>query len=360
MTPYSCSHLQCATDWQSCAVSALQMAFSIVDMLSSICPASKLKTLATKVAKAASTAARKAVIKQFARAIAVRLMRKAKRKAKKFMKSHVKNGVRYLRESVVDAILQEAAEAFAIERARKERELQIPSFEDVARALDPIGVAGVVDAFSLDSCNSAEIETFPGCYEGWAYENSFYSVYLWTEDNCCGEVYDSGWHSTYKVHFMHCYAAASEEYDLSDVSEFNTNTTDIDEFDDDDFYSNPNITFVDAIDADNLNVTKEVLFLCNTCARHTACLDNEIETANLTFYNACEAAGCCGDEPPDEVPDVDLHIETILKIIRSGNETSDEPDVCNGCDMFCGDTTLQGQHPMFYDHCMSKNCCPQM
>ena len=144
------------------------MAFSIVDMLSSICPASKLRSLATRVTRAASTAARKVVVEQFARAVAVRLMRKAKRKAKKFMKSHVRNGARYLRESAVDAILQEAAEAFAIERVRQERELQIPSFEDVARALDPIGVAGVVDAFSLESFTSAEIETFSGCYEGWA------------------------------------------------------------------------------------------------------------------------------------------------------------------------------------------------
>jgi hypothetical protein len=47
--------------------------------------------------------------------------------------------VRGLKDQAVEAILQEAAEAFAIERAKKEVGHEVPGIEEIARACDPIG-----------------------------------------------------------------------------------------------------------------------------------------------------------------------------------------------------------------------------
>lgn len=135
-----------------------------------------------------------------AKSIAKQLMKKTKRKVKKFMKSEVKGAVRALKDEAVDAILEEAAEAFAIERTKKDMKgYSVPDFEEVARACDPIGVMvstrsfasriwyeyvqcrltnpiffsqDVIDAFDLNSCDDTEIEPFPACSS-----NTFYDKY---------------------------------------------------------------------------------------------------------------------------------------------------------------------------------------
>lgn len=388
-TPYSCSHLQCATSAGDCVISALSMAFSIIDMLSSICPASKIASVGKKFVQAASTAARKAILKEFARGIAKSIYKKAKKKAQKFMKTEG----RALKESAVDAILNEAAESIAIERAKKSKEFQHPDLEDVARGLDFIGVSGVVDAFSLNSCNAAELDTFPGCHEGWAYSDTYWSIYGWTEEvslypcsallyshllctilphifwfhfkHCCGQVDDGGWHKEWKVHFLYCHLPiVSNEASGSElVANESGNTTSGDALDpwadDDGYYSDPNTDFVDFIPEVN-NITKEELFLCNECLLHAACQDNETVTTDLIFFNSCMDAGCCDYGPPSnrtEVPDINILIENVLPIIRSRRNQTEEPDMCDQCDMFCDDAINQEQHPMFYNHCNDKGCC---
>jgi hypothetical protein len=106
---------------------------------------------------------------------------------------------------------------------------------------------------------------------------------------------------------------------------------------DDGFYSDPNIMFVDFIVEPN-NVMKEMLCVCSGCMDHNVCLESEVDSADLTLYKSCQAAGCCGDEPPNEVPDIDLHIKIVLKFIINSQDKSNEPDICKACDMFCGDS----------------------
>ena len=151
-------------------------------MLSNICPASKLKNLATAMGRAASTAAKKALVKEFAKSIAKELFKKAKKKVKNLMKQDISGRIQYMQEYVVDAILQEAAEAFAIERVRNDPQFSSLSIEDIARELDVIGVSGVIDAFSLDSCDNAALESFPSCYVGSGYQGTYSGIYWWMED----------------------------------------------------------------------------------------------------------------------------------------------------------------------------------
>ena len=66
-------------------------------------------------------------------------------------------------DAAAEEVLEEAAEAFAIERTKQEIGYQVPSFEEVARALDPIGVMDVIDAFNLGSCDDTKIADFPTC-----------------------------------------------------------------------------------------------------------------------------------------------------------------------------------------------------
>ena len=51
------------------------------------------------------------------------------------MKAEVRGQIQQLKDSAVEAILQEAAEAFAIERTAQELKQEFPSIEDVARAV---------------------------------------------------------------------------------------------------------------------------------------------------------------------------------------------------------------------------------
>ena len=77
--------------------------------------------------------------------------------------------MKYLKDEAVEAILQEAAEAFAIERAKKEIGYSVPTIEEIARACDPVGVMDVIDAFNLNSCDDTEIEDFPACTDSTTY-----------------------------------------------------------------------------------------------------------------------------------------------------------------------------------------------
>lgn len=51
------------------------------------------------------------------------------------VKVQKQNFVEYLSDEAVDFILQEAAEAFAIERTRQSVGYDVPSFEEIARAV---------------------------------------------------------------------------------------------------------------------------------------------------------------------------------------------------------------------------------
>ena len=51
------------------------------------------------------------------------------------MKAEVKGQIQQLKDNAVELILQEAAEAFAIERTREELKHEFPSIDDVARAV---------------------------------------------------------------------------------------------------------------------------------------------------------------------------------------------------------------------------------
>ena len=51
------------------------------------------------------------------------------------MMAEVRRQARQLSDNAVEIILQEAAEAFAIERAREELKQEFPSIDDVARAV---------------------------------------------------------------------------------------------------------------------------------------------------------------------------------------------------------------------------------
>ena len=86
--------------------------------------------------------------------------------------AQVKGYFKSLRDEAVESILQEAAEAFAIERAKKEVGYQVPSIEEIARACDPIGVMDVIDAFNLNSCDDTVIENFPTCSDSTTYFHS--------------------------------------------------------------------------------------------------------------------------------------------------------------------------------------------
>ena len=53
----------------------------------------------------------------------------------KIMKARVRGQIQQLKDNAVELILQEAAEAFAIERTRGELKQEFPSIDDVPRAV---------------------------------------------------------------------------------------------------------------------------------------------------------------------------------------------------------------------------------
>jgi len=372
VTPHSCSAYQCAVDGPACAGSIFNMIFSIVDMLSNLCPATKLAGLATKLAKRGLTlAAKKALVKEFAVSIAKELFKKAKSRAKRLMKQQVNGAITYMKESMVDAILQEAAEAFAIERVRTDPQFSGLSIEDVARELDVIGVSGVIDAFNLQSCEAAELETFPSCYVGQGYQGDYWGIYNWANENCCGDVSDWGWHSEWKVHFMYChepgldelyaaYMSSSESPDESSPWESPDKMIDDDIFSGDDgFYSDPENTFVDHF-IYNMTLSQDMLFLCTECAKHEACDAGDQFGLDSAFYDSCHASGCCSDKPPTtDAPDIDVHIKNLLKATHRDQVTDEEPHACDQCYFICDDSVNQEIYPEFYDHCASTGCCDE-
>lgn len=113
--------------------------------------------------------------------------------------AEIKKQVKYLRDEAVESILQEAAEAFAIERTKKEVKRDVPDVEDIARACDPIGVMDVIDAFNLNSCDDTEIENFPTCADTSRYWHHYeeIEVMILAEDvssfflKCCTFIFQS-------------------------------------------------------------------------------------------------------------------------------------------------------------------------
>jgi hypothetical protein len=313
-------------------------------MLASVFPAGKVAALAGKLAKAASKAAAKALLKQFAKSIAKQLMKKTKRKVKKFMKSEVKGAVRALKDEAVDAILEEAAEAFAIERTKKDMKgYSVPDFEEVARACDPIGVMDVIDAFDLNSCDDTEIEPFPACSSNTFYDKySLASAMMRAEAECCFG-YTTG---RKELHFMwwslgwYNYATCNQEG--SHIFLHSTNST---EDDDGLNWLDDNVDPEGAVDViwDESPVSSENFQFCMFCSEHSSCLDNEIPGANLTLYNACVEATCCSESPTG--------LEDTALI-----QEAEEPD-CSFCDNFSMCTAIGSSA---YDTCNDMGCCEGM
>ena len=161
---------------------------------------------------------------------------------------------------------------------------------------------------------------------------------------------------------MYCHPPSIEQwyqgYLSLPESPSDTEMNDDDPFsaDDDGFYSDSNATFVDVLIFNN-TLSEDMLFLCNECTYHDACSADQIGL-NLTFSDSCQAAGCCSDEAPNSnLPDIDVHINNVLKATRSGLVTDDEPRECSECNSFCDDETNQRLFPDFYNHCIANGCC---
>ena len=213
-------------------------------MLSNICPAGKAVAAGRQIAKAAGRAAKMAALKAFAKGLAKTIARKVKRKAKKFMKKELKNQAEYLKEEFADFLLEEASEAMAIEYVAKESKHEFPDAEDIARAVDPIGVFDVIDAFNLKSCTDTELATFPGCSPGRLIADQGMDTALSrAEDECCfgyGDITHENicfWGKCYDVYFVTC-SAEDTYYDIFAQQEGDDIPVDPLGFDDDDFYSN--------------------------------------------------------------------------------------------------------------------------
>jgi hypothetical protein len=295
-TPSACGHMMCSADAGACVGAIANMVVSIASMLASVFPAGKVAVLAKQMAKAASKAAMKALLKQFAKSIAKRLLRKTKRKVKKFMKAEIKGLKKSLREEAVESILQEAAEAFAIERAKKEVGYQVPSIEDIARACDPIGVMDVIDAFNLNSCDDTEIENFPTCSDSTTYFHSASQIetMIQAEDNCCFGYY-TPWRR-YVRHYGYRYVTycRSGSHVLLTTPQDGEAQDAVDPWVDDD----PGDEGVDPdslVDVlyDDPPMSGEDRMFCELCVIHDTCEDNQVEGANLTAFDECTARQCC-------------------------------------------------------------------
>jgi len=388
-TPSACGHTMCSADTGACVGAVANMVVSIASMLASVFPAGKVAALAGKMAKAASKAAMKALLKQFAKEIAKQLLKKTKRKVQKFMKAEIKGAVRALKDEAVESILQEAAEAFAIERAKKEVGYSVPSIEEIARACDPIGVMDVIDAFNLNSCDDTVLENFPACSDPyrWAHGSEEIDVMLWAEDNCCfgytapAWTYISGygyrWKST--CHEGTSYVKYAKGLHLRQDGESDADADESDDWmtasdDQGDAVWPEGTELVDVL-TEVLPMTGEQLAFCEMCAIHHTCSDNEVEGADLTLFDECTAKQCCsppeGYDPSDYIinnegaeeafaptedtpPGYSLQPKSLGGAYVSQDQQEDGVS-CHACDSFgiCGT-------PMGYAVCSQKGCCAGM
>jgi len=291
-----CGTLMCTENTGACFGAVVNMIVSIASMLSNFIPGyGQLKAVGTKLLRVGVQAA-KAVMKQIAKSIAKQLMRKAKRKVKKFMKAEVRGQIQQLKDSAVEAILQEAAEAFAIERTAQELKHEFPSIEDVARAIDPIGVMDVVDAFNHDDCSSTEIETFPTCSQTHYVSFTMSTVMADAEAECC-----FGYHTPTRVNYWFGMtfwtALCKTEGSHLSVRASTVNGTEDNLFDDD-TDADPN-NAVDVLWGPEQTYSDEDMALCMFCNKHASCSDNQVPGANLTMFEVCSDRGCCQSSSTD-------------------------------------------------------------
>ena len=341
-TPSACGHTMCTADTGACVKAVANMVVSIASMLASVFPPAKVAALAKSLVKVGTKAAMKALMKQFAKNIAKQLMKKTKRKVKKFMKGEVKGVTQYLKDEAVDAILEEAAEAFAIERTRQEmKKYNAPDFEEVARAIDPIGVMDVIDAFKMNSCDDTEVEEFPKCYYGSRAAYTQTDAMLWAEDECCfGYTLEYKrvfyWWSSYYRHVATC------KTDSSHVT-LDSSTQDSD----DENGLDDNVDEEGAVDVlwEEQPVSVETFELCLFCAEHSSCKDNEVPGANLTLYNACTEASCCSETPDSE----GFLSSSDMALIEGADK--DETD-CSACINYSMCASSES-----YEVCSNMGCC---
>lgn len=389
-TPTACGHTMCSADTGACIGAIVNMVVSIASMLASVFPAGKVAALASKMAKAATKAAMKALLKQFAKEIAKNLLKKTKRKVQKFMKAEIKGAVRALKDEAVESILQEAAEAFAIERAKKEVGYSVPDIEEIARACDPIGVMDVIDAFNLASCDDTVLENFPACTDPyhWAHSSEEIEVMLFNENHCCfgytppEYVYISGWGWRYKsvCNAGESYVTYAKGLHLrQDDGSANESVPDwLTEDDDKGDEDWPEGTELVDVLYEELPMTGEDLVFCEMCVMHQTCSDNEIEGADLTLFDQCTAKNCCsppeGFDPSDYNP-VDNPGEEGFSPADEGDSTppgyspqlqlggayvSQEQQATKGVSCHACDTYGICGTPMGYAVCSQKGCCVGM
>jgi len=207
----------------------------------------------------------------------------------------VKGQIRQLKDNAVELILQEAAEAFAIERTREELKHEFPSIDDVARAIDPIGVMDVYDSFNHEDCSATEIDTFPVCSQSNVVSfGGEASVRAEAEAECCFG-YNTPQMASY-WYWTYWWTRCNVEGSHVSVRASTVNGTEDDLFDDNTNADPDNA--VDVLWGPEPTLSADELALCIFCNMHASCSDNEVPGANLTMFNLCTDHECCS--PPVE------------------------------------------------------------
>ncbi len=163
---------------------------------------------------------------------------------------------------------------------------------------------------------------------------------------------------------VNCNDSPNEQASVSSAQDTNTTTDGGAEdwvYTDDDFKIDPS-SEVDVIRQD-LPLPMDDIILCQQCADHASCKDNEVEGANLTAFDMCTTKGCCGPAPEGyEVTDddggeasVDIMppMENLIADIQDSNFLSaSQEDFCDTCASFS--LCLS---PTAYAICNDQGCC---
>lgn len=150
----------CAADNGACADRLARIALAFMDVLSNFYPPAKGIAAIKKAATTGSKLALRVAIKKAAKQVAKKLLKKAKKNLKKYMKNKKKE----LKEEMQDAILEGGIEMVVEARMSKDSSLDErikKEAEEMAKAVDPTGIADLVDAIEADSCDSKVIEAMP-------------------------------------------------------------------------------------------------------------------------------------------------------------------------------------------------------
>jgi len=155
----TCGLAYCAKSTGDCVNKVAKLAILFINALSNFVPGAAamqaLKTAARTMSKAAIKTAIKRAVKEVARG----LLNTAKTKLRTYMK---KQG-RELRTAILESVLQGGVEAAAESMVAMDEEggdLAQAALE-LVEAVDPTGVASIVNEFQEDSCSSKEIEDMP-------------------------------------------------------------------------------------------------------------------------------------------------------------------------------------------------------